>query len=157
MLMTHFTYHTSLPGNWSITNLRPSNPLRPCFTYASNSQSNTQLKYELSTKKSQPTYEEDALVLRVIEAYSIAFQNTSRNTIHSGELAVDSCTFMIDLTVCSDFILSFFLFFCFIINSSNHSLKLDFKFQLIHHSTIITSFIMRFDLGLRGMKALIMS
>lgn len=73
-------------GNWSITNLRPSNPLRPCFTYASNSQSSSQLKYELSTKKSQPTYEEDALVLRVIEAYSIAFQNTSRNTIHSGEL-----------------------------------------------------------------------
>ena len=47
---------------------------------------NPQLKYELSTKKVQPTYEEDALVLRVIENYCAAFQNTSRNTIHSGEL-----------------------------------------------------------------------
>ena len=62
--------------------MRPSNPLRPCIA---SSQSNTQLKFELSTKRPQPTYEEDALVLRVIEAYSIAFQNTSRNTIHSGE------------------------------------------------------------------------
>lgn len=69
-------------GNWSITHLRPSNPLRP---YIASSQSSSQLKYELSTKRQQPTYEEDALVLRVIEAYSIAFQNTSRNTIHSGE------------------------------------------------------------------------
>lgn len=71
-----------LLDNWSITHLRPSNPLRPCIA---SSQSNSQLKFELSTKRPQPTYEEDALVLRVIEAYSIAFQNTSRNTIHSGD------------------------------------------------------------------------
>lgn len=50
---------------------------------------NPQLKYELSTKKVQPTYEEDALVLRVIENYCAAFQNTSRNTIHSGEFNYD--------------------------------------------------------------------
>lgn len=37
------------------------------------------------SNKQQPTYEEDALVLRVIEAYCAAYQNTSRNTIHSGE------------------------------------------------------------------------
>ncbi|KAL7010452.1 hypothetical protein ACKWTF_016957, partial [Chironomus riparius] len=67
-------------NNWSITHLRPSNP---CIA---SSQSNSQLKFELSTKRPQPTYEEDALVLRVIEAYSIAFQNTSRNTIHSALL-----------------------------------------------------------------------
>ncbi|KAG5675537.1 hypothetical protein PVAND_005433 [Polypedilum vanderplanki] len=68
-------------SDWSITNLRPSCPLRPlCIAV---NQSSSQLKFELSTKKVQPTYEEDALVLRVIEAYSIAFQNTSRNTIHS--------------------------------------------------------------------------
>lgn len=75
-------------SNWSITSLRPSNPLRPCFTSSGNSQSSSHgaVKYELSTKKVQPTYEEDALVLRVIEAYSIAFQNTSRNTVHSAEL-----------------------------------------------------------------------
>jgi hypothetical protein len=72
-------------NNWSITHLRPSNTLRPCIA---SSQSSSQLKYELSTKRPQPTYEEDALVLRVIEAYSIAFQNTSRNTIHSGELMI---------------------------------------------------------------------
>lgn len=92
--ITLMTLNRLYLGNWSISNLRPSNPLRPCFTYASNSQSNTQLKYELSTKKQQPTYEEDALVLRVIEAYSIAFQNTSRNTIHSGELTRIPTTFM---------------------------------------------------------------
>lgn len=101
-----------LLGNWSITNLRPSIPLRPCFTFASNSQSNTQLKFELSTKKAQPTYEEDALVLRVIEAYSIAFQNTSRNTVHSGE------------SECSCFHHNFS---CFPRKSSNHS---SFKFSL---------------------------
>lgn len=76
-------------GNWSITNLRPAHPLRPCFSNTSNNHMNPQLKYELSTKKVQPTYEEDALVLRVIENYCAAFQNTSRNTIHSGEFSFD--------------------------------------------------------------------
>lgn len=74
-----------LADNWSITNLRPAHPLRPCFS-TSNNNTNTQLNYALATKKVQPTYEEDALVLRVIEAYCAAFQNSSRNTMHSGEL-----------------------------------------------------------------------
>lgn len=34
--------------------------------------------------KVQPTYEEDALVLRVIEAYCAAYQSNARNTMHSG-------------------------------------------------------------------------
>uniref|UniRef100_A0A182QMA8 DH domain-containing protein n=1 Tax=Anopheles farauti TaxID=69004 RepID=A0A182QMA8_9DIPT len=37
-----------------------------------------------SNSKLSPTYEEDALVLRVIEAYCAAYQSTSRNTMHSG-------------------------------------------------------------------------
>ncbi|XP_050076787.1 uncharacterized protein LOC126563961 isoform X1 [Anopheles maculipalpis] len=36
-----------------------------------------------SSSKVSPTYEEDALVLRVIEAYCAAYQSTSRNTMHS--------------------------------------------------------------------------
>uniref|UniRef100_A0A182MMV9 DH domain-containing protein n=1 Tax=Anopheles culicifacies TaxID=139723 RepID=A0A182MMV9_9DIPT len=36
-----------------------------------------------SSSKMSPTYEEDALVLRVIEAYCAAYQSTSRNTMHS--------------------------------------------------------------------------
>lgn len=66
--------------NWSITNLRQAYPLRPCFLTGGNS-----LTYALSSKKVQPTFEEDALVLRVIESYCAAFQNTSRHTMHSGE------------------------------------------------------------------------
>lgn len=38
-----------------------------------------------SGRKNQPTFEEDALVLRVFEAYCAAYQNTTRNTIHSGK------------------------------------------------------------------------
>ncbi|XP_058125964.1 rho guanine nucleotide exchange factor 7 [Anopheles ziemanni] len=41
------------------------------------------LSFSASSKVS-PTYEEDALVLRVIEAYCAAYQSTSRNTMHSG-------------------------------------------------------------------------
>ncbi|XP_058062356.1 rho guanine nucleotide exchange factor 7 isoform X1 [Anopheles bellator] len=41
------------------------------------------LSFSPSAKLS-PTYEEDALVLRVIEAYCAAYQSTSRNTMHSG-------------------------------------------------------------------------
>lgn len=39
-------------------------------------------------RKVPPTYEEDALVLRVIESYCAAYQNTNRNTTHSGEFAL---------------------------------------------------------------------
>lgn len=39
-------------------------------------------------RKSQPTYEEDALVLRVIEAYCVAYQNPSRHAVHSGMLSL---------------------------------------------------------------------
>jgi Rho guanine nucleotide exchange factor 7 len=66
--------------NWSITSLRHAHPLRPCFLTGGNS-----LTYALGSKKVQPTFEEDALVLRVIESYCAAFQNTSRHTMHSGE------------------------------------------------------------------------
>ncbi|XP_053677504.1 uncharacterized protein LOC128727599 [Anopheles nili] len=37
-----------------------------------------------TNSKISPTYEEDALVLRVIEAYCAAYQSSSRNTLHSG-------------------------------------------------------------------------
>jgi hypothetical protein len=118
--------------NWSITCLRPSNPLRPCFTYSANSQSSSHaLKYELSTKKIQPTYEEDALVLRVIEAYSIAFQNTSRNTVHSGESSL--MIFIMHFSLCAapknykksvrkSFLLSYYFFY-----SINHQIILNMK------------------------------
>ena len=71
-------------ANWSIINLRPAPPSRPSLA---NNTSATSGNGQLSnySKKSQPTYEEDALVLRVIEAYCAAYQNTSRNTMHSGE------------------------------------------------------------------------
>lgn len=69
-------------ANWSIVNLKPAPPLRPAIVNT-NSSSNAVLT---STKKSQPTYEEDALVLRVIEAYCVAYQNPTRNALHSGWL-----------------------------------------------------------------------
>lgn len=69
-------------ANWSIANLRPAPPLRPTIVNT-NSTSNAVLT---SSKKSQPTYEEDALVLRVIEAYCVAYQNPTRNALHSGTL-----------------------------------------------------------------------
>lgn len=79
-------------ANWSITNLRPAPPLRPSIANASSSStvgsggvSGHLSKYSI---KVQPTYEEDALVLRVIEAYCAAYQNTSRNTMHSGKLII---------------------------------------------------------------------
>jgi hypothetical protein len=81
-------------ANWNITNLRPAPPLRPNLLTTTSAGANTsaqQLQSSpaslASSKKPQPTYEEDALVLRVIEAYCAAYQNTSRNTIHSGESA----------------------------------------------------------------------
>lgn len=74
--------------NWSLTNLRPAPPLRPTLVQsnASSSGGNAATPTLSSySNKPQPTYEEDALVLRVIEAYCAAYQNTSRNTIHSGK------------------------------------------------------------------------
>uniref|UniRef100_A0A182NE90 DH domain-containing protein n=1 Tax=Anopheles dirus TaxID=7168 RepID=A0A182NE90_9DIPT len=44
-----------------------------------------------SSSKLSPTYEEDALVLRVIEAYCAAYQSTSRNTMHSALLPWTPC------------------------------------------------------------------
>lgn len=82
-------YTSRYVANWSITNLRPAPPLRPSIANASSSStvgsggvSGHLSKYSI---KAQPTYEEDALVLRVIEAYCAAYQNTSRNTMHSGK------------------------------------------------------------------------
>uniref|UniRef100_A0A1A9ZI02 Rho guanine nucleotide exchange factor 7 n=1 Tax=Glossina pallidipes TaxID=7398 RepID=A0A1A9ZI02_GLOPL len=81
-------------ANWSITNLRPAPPLRPSL-FNANATSNTTgcgggggsssnaLSSYFNSRKNQPTFEEDALVLRVFEAYSAAYQNNIRNTIHS--------------------------------------------------------------------------
>lgn len=72
-----------------MTNLRPAPPLRPTLgnggggSGASSGGGGPTLSSY--SNKPQPTYEEDALVLRVIEAYCAAYQNTSRNTIHSGK------------------------------------------------------------------------
>lgn len=85
-------------ANWSITNLRPAPPLRPSIANASSSGGGSSSgsgggvginQLSSYSKKSQPTYEEDALVLRVIEAYCAAYQNTSRNTMHSGKRRID--------------------------------------------------------------------
>lgn len=79
--------------------MRPAPPLRPNLL---NSNSNSgggssggrsdggvaslnSLSTYCSGRKNQPTFEEDALVLRVFEAYCAAYQNTARNTIHSGK------------------------------------------------------------------------
>lgn len=80
-----FLFHLS--ANWSIVNLRPPPPLRPTLvSNSNNSTSSTGGGAILSNaRKTQPTYEEDALVLRVIEAYCVAYQNPSRNAVHSGE------------------------------------------------------------------------
>uniref|UniRef100_A0A1B0EUT8 PH domain-containing protein n=1 Tax=Lutzomyia longipalpis TaxID=7200 RepID=A0A1B0EUT8_LUTLO len=59
-------------ANWSITNLRPAPPSRMSVQGGI-----------VAPRKDPPTYEEDALVLRVIESYCAAYQSTSRNTMHS--------------------------------------------------------------------------
>ncbi|XP_037904603.1 rho guanine nucleotide exchange factor 7 isoform X6 [Hermetia illucens] len=73
----------STKANWSITNLRPAPPLRPNFINLSSAVGSSGALANYSSRKIQPTYEEDALVLRVIEAYCAAYQTNSRNTIHS--------------------------------------------------------------------------
>ncbi|XP_050321483.1 rho guanine nucleotide exchange factor 7 isoform X2 [Bactrocera neohumeralis] len=79
-------------ANWSITNLRPAPPLRPNLLNAttqsgsgvtSGSGSANALASYCSGRRTQPTFEEDVLVLRVFEGYCAAYQNTTRNTIHS--------------------------------------------------------------------------
>lgn len=75
----------SYKANWSVTNLRPASPIRP-YLKSSGPSSNAKLFFSAS---SQTTYEEDALVLRVIETYCAAFQSTSsRNTVHAGKFLV---------------------------------------------------------------------
>ncbi|XP_036327871.1 rho guanine nucleotide exchange factor 7 isoform X3 [Rhagoletis pomonella] len=81
-------------ANWSIRNLRPAPPLRPNLLNAtthsgssggtSGSGSANALASYCCGRRLQPTFEEDVLVLRVFEGYCAAFQNTARNTIHSG-------------------------------------------------------------------------
>ncbi|XP_043864852.1 uncharacterized protein LOC6577559 isoform X2 [Drosophila mojavensis] len=87
----------STKANWTITCLRPTPPLRPSLLNTisgSNSgsgsgagsgsgSSNNALASYCSGRKNQPTFEEDALVLRVFEGYCAAYQNCARNTIHS--------------------------------------------------------------------------
>ncbi|XP_023170332.1 rho guanine nucleotide exchange factor 7 isoform X3 [Drosophila hydei] len=88
----------STKANWTISCLRPTPPLRPSLLNTisgSNSgsgsgagsgsgSSNNALASYCSGRKNQPTFEEDALVLRVFEGYCAAYQNSARNTIHSG-------------------------------------------------------------------------
>lgn len=88
------------PANWSIVNLRPAPPLRA--TLSSNNSSTNGGTLSSASRKPQPTYEEDALVLRVIEAYCAAYQNPSRNTMHSGEFHTYK------VYVCFCFYVSFF-------------------------------------------------
>ncbi|XP_061398358.1 serine-rich adhesin for platelets-like [Musca vetustissima] len=83
-------------ANWNITNMRPAPPLRPSILNTSTTGGNSSgggsgaggsigsnLSNYCNGRKNQPTFEEDALVLRVFEAYCAAYQNTTRNTIHS--------------------------------------------------------------------------
>ncbi|XP_012159118.1 rho guanine nucleotide exchange factor 7 isoform X3 [Ceratitis capitata] len=79
-------------ANWSITNLRPAPPLRPNLLstsahgssgVTSGSGSANALASYCSGRRMQPTFEEDVLVLRVFEGYCAAYQNSTRNTIHS--------------------------------------------------------------------------
>ncbi|XP_049536510.1 uncharacterized protein LOC125951605 isoform X1 [Anopheles darlingi] len=49
------------------------------------------MSFSPSSSKVSPTYEEDALVLRVIEAYCAAYQSTSRNTMHAALLPWTPC------------------------------------------------------------------
>ncbi|EDW90513.1 rho guanine nucleotide exchange factor 7 isoform X3 [Drosophila yakuba] len=84
----------STKANWTISCLRPTPPLRPSLLNATSgsgsgssgggSSSSNALASYCNGRKNQPTYEEDALVLRVFEAYCAAYQNNARNTIHSG-------------------------------------------------------------------------
>ncbi|XP_033249723.1 rho guanine nucleotide exchange factor 7 isoform X3 [Drosophila miranda] len=83
----------STKANWTISCLRPTPPLRPSLLNTSSgggggsgggsSSSSNALASYCSGRKNQPTFEEDALVLRVFEAYCAAYQNSARNTIHS--------------------------------------------------------------------------
>lgn len=82
-LYSSFFVVLSFAANWSIVNLRPAPPLRPTLINT-NSSSGSSGAILANTKKIQPTYEEDALVLRVIEAYCTAYQNPTRNALHSG-------------------------------------------------------------------------
>ncbi|KAL7741260.1 hypothetical protein ACLKA6_015145 [Drosophila palustris] len=81
----------STKANWTISCLRPTPPLRPSLLNASSGSgssgsggsSNNALASYCSGRRNQPTFEEDALVLRVFEGYCAAYQNSARNTIHS--------------------------------------------------------------------------
>nr|XP_029720108.1 rho guanine nucleotide exchange factor 7 isoform X7 [Aedes albopictus] len=93
-------------ANWKITNLRPAPSLRPALLNGSgggggggnvigtgsggggggltgSGSVHHSLSLSQQSTKTPPTYEEDALVLRVIEAYCAAYQSTARNTMHS--------------------------------------------------------------------------
>lgn len=89
-------------ANWKITNLRPAPPLRPALlngggiggsgsggigsggSLTGSGSVHHSLSLSQHSTKAPPTYEEDALVLRVIEAYCAAYQSNARNTMHSG-------------------------------------------------------------------------
>lgn len=79
--------------------MRPAPPLRPIILSSNTTSGSSSggsggggasggvgsLSSYCNGRKNQPTFEEDALVLRVFEAYCAAYQNTTRNTIHSGK------------------------------------------------------------------------
>ena len=105
--------------------MRPAPPLRPNLLNSSTASGggssggrsdgggsgvaslNTLSSY-CSGRKNQPTFEEDALVLRVFEAYCAAYQNSTRNTIHSGESLLTLFFYLTKKNCCFGF---FFFFF----------------------------------------------
>uniref|UniRef100_A0A336KRC5 CSON014074 protein n=1 Tax=Culicoides sonorensis TaxID=179676 RepID=A0A336KRC5_CULSO len=73
-------------ANWTITNLHPPPPIMPSFTQSTGSSTAASLISILNKSGgggAALTYEEDALILRVIESYSAAYQSNSRNTMHA--------------------------------------------------------------------------
>ncbi|XP_063699124.1 rho guanine nucleotide exchange factor 7 isoform X2 [Culicoides brevitarsis] len=73
--------------NWTITNLHSPPPIMPSFTQTTAPSGASATIASILNKSggggAALTYEEDALILRVIESYSAAYQSTSRNTMHA--------------------------------------------------------------------------
>lgn len=86
----NFQFFFNLEANWTITNLHPPPPTMPSFTQTTSASINSVLN-KSGGGGAALTYEEDALILRVIESYSAAYQSTSRNTMHAGKKSLFFC------------------------------------------------------------------
>nr|CAD7195766.1 unnamed protein product [Timema douglasi] len=77
------TKHTPPQGNkgWSMSCLRPSPPLRPCLALGRDDSPRKSTR-SYNRRQSDRTFEEDAQILRVIEAYCSSAK--SRYTVNSG-------------------------------------------------------------------------